>query len=161
MIIKGSCVVTLHYTLTGDDGQQIDASYESEPLIYLHDSNSLLPGLEQALEGRKAGDEFTVTVQPEKGYGLTDQTLIEKVPLEAFSDMPNLEVGMQFELESEEGHGEQFTVTAIEGDEVTVDANHSLAGKTLHFEVRINAIRAATNEEIEFGHVRPEAGWNF
>jgi len=161
MIIKGSCVVTLHYTLTDDDGQQIDASYESEPLIYLHDSSSLLPGLEQALEGRKAGDEFTVTVQPEDGYGVTDQSLIDKVPLEAFSDTPNLEVGMQFELESEEGHGERFTVTAIGGDEVTVDANHSLAGKTLHFEVRVEAIRSATNKEIEYSHVRPETGWDF
>jgi len=161
MIIKGSCVVTLHYTLTGDDGQQLDASYESEPLIYLHGSSSLLPGLEQALEGRKVNDKFTVTVQPEEGYGVTDPTLIEKVPLEAFSDTPNLQVGMQFALESEEGHGEQFTVTAIEGDQVTVDANHSLAGKTLHFDVRVEAIRAATNKEIEYSHVRPEAGWGF
>lgn len=152
MIINGSCVVTLHYTLTDDNEQEIDASLETEPLIYLHNTSSLLPGLEQALEGHQAGDKFTVTVQPEDGYGIADQTLVEKVPLEAFSDINHLEVGMQFELESEDGHGEQFAVTAIDGDVVTIDANHLLAGKVLHFDVHIEAIRAATAEEIEAGY---------
>jgi len=154
MIIKGNCVVTLHYSLTGDHGQQLDASHESEPLVYLHGTNSLLPGLEKDIEGRCAGDKFNVTVQPEEGYGLTDPQHIHKVPLEAFSETNNLEVGMQFELESEEGHGEQFTVIAIEEDEVTVDANHPLAGKVLHFKVSIETVRAATGEEIEAGYAQ-------
>jgi FKBP-type peptidyl-prolyl cis-trans isomerase SlyD len=154
MIIKDRCVVTLHYSLTSDDGQQLDASHESEPLVYLHGTKSLLPGLEKDIEGRRAGDEFNVTVQPEEGYGLTDPAQIHKVPMEAFSETNNLAVGMQFELESEEGHGEQFTVIAINGDEVTVDANHPLAGKVLHFKVSIETVRAATDEENEVGYAQ-------
>lgn len=153
MIIKGKVVVTLHYTVTDDNGQQVDASSEYEPLVYLHETHSLLPGLEQGLEGHKAGDSVQVTVQPEDGYGLHDPTLVHKVPLDAFSEFNNLSVGMQFELESEEGHGEQFTVTAIDGDEVTVDANHSLAGKVLHFDVRIESLREASSKELEIGNV--------
>jgi len=153
MIIKGKVVVTLHYTVTDDNGQQVDASPEWEPLVYLHETHGLLPGLEQGLEGHKAGDSFQVTVQPDDGYGLHDPTLVHKVPLDAFSEFNNLDVGMQFELESEEGHGEQFTVTAIDGDEVTVDANHSLAGKVLHFDVRIESLREATSKEIDIGNV--------
>jgi len=154
MIIKGSCVVTLHYSLTGDDGQQLDASHKNEPLIYLHGTNSLLPGLEKELEGRSAGDDFSVAVQPEEGYGVSDPEQIHKVPLEAFSEVNNLETGMQFELESEEGHGEQFTVIAIEEDEVTVDANHPLAGKVLNFKVQIETVRAATEAEIDVGYAQ-------
>jgi FKBP-type peptidyl-prolyl cis-trans isomerase SlyD len=153
MIIKGKVVVTLHYTVTDDNGQQVDASPEWEPLVYLHETHGLLPGLEQGLEGHKAGDSFQVTVQPDDGYGLHDPTLVHKVPLDAFSEFNNLDVGMQFELESEEGHGEQFTVTAVDGDEVTVDANHSLAGKVLHFDVRIESLREATSKEIDIGNV--------
>ena len=153
MIIKGKVVVTFHYTTTDDTGQQVDASRDWEPLVYLHETHSLLPGLEKALEGHKAGDTLKATVQPEDGYGKSDPALIHKVPLEAFSEVGPLEVGMQFELESEEGHGEQFTVTAIEGDEVTVDANHSLAGKVLHFDIRIEDVRKATKKEIDAGHV--------
>ena len=151
MIIKGNCVVTLHYKVSDDNGQQIDASHESEPLVYLHDTNSLVTGLEQAIEGHQAGDDFKVTVQPAAGYGESDPEQIHKVPLEAFSEINKLEEGMQFELQSEEGQGEQFTVTAIEGDEVTIDANHELAGKVLHFEVQIETVRAATAKEIEVG----------
>jgi FKBP-type peptidyl-prolyl cis-trans isomerase SlyD len=154
MIIKDSCVVSLHYSLTSDDGQQLDASHESEPLIYLHGTKSLLAGLEKGIEGRAAGDEFSVTVQPKEGYGLTDPEQIHKVPLEAFAETRNLAVGMQFELESEEGHGEQFAVVAIDDDEVTVDANHPLAGKVLHFKVSIETVRAATDEEINVGYAQ-------
>lgn len=154
MIIKDSCVVTLHYSLIGEDGQQLDASHESEPLVYLHGTSSLLLGLEKGIEGRHADDEFTVTVQPEEGYGISDPEQIHKVPLEAFSETNNLGVGMQFELESEDGHGERFTVIAIENDEVTVDANHPLAGKVLHFKVRIETVRAATTEEIDAGYAQ-------
>ncbi|EGG99874.1 FKBP-type peptidyl-prolyl cis-trans isomerase SlyD [gamma proteobacterium IMCC2047] len=152
MIITGKVVATLHYTATDDNGQQVDASPEWEPLTYMHNTHGLLPGLEKALEGHKAGDQLQVTVQPEDGYGQPDAELIHKVPLTAFADVGPLEVGMQFELESEEGHGEQFTVTAIDGDEVTIDANHSLAGKVLHFDVRIESLREATSLELEVGH---------
>jgi FKBP-type peptidyl-prolyl cis-trans isomerase SlyD len=153
MKIKGKVVVTLHYTVTDEQGQPVDASNDWEPLVYLHETHSLIPGLEEALEGHQAGDAFQVTVPPEKGYGPSDPALIHTVPLEAFSEVGPLEVGMQFELESEEGHGEQFAVTAIEGEDVTVDANHALAGKVLHFDVRIEKVRKATKKEIDMGHV--------
>lgn len=151
MIIKGKVVVTMHYTVTDDDGQQVDASRDWEPLVFLNETHGLIPGLEKALQGHKAGDNLQVTVQPEDGYGASDPTLIHKVPLEAFAEFGNLEVGMQFELESEEGHGEQFMVTAIEGDEVTIDANHTLADKVLHFDVRIEDVRKATKKEKDIG----------
>ena len=154
MIINDSCVVTLHYSLISDDGQQLDASHESEPLIYLHGTKSLLTGLEKGIEGHRTGDEFNVTVQPEEGYGLTDPAQIHKVPRDAFSETRNLAVGMQFELESEEGHGEQFTVIAINGEEITVDENHPLAGKVLHFKVSIEMVRAATEDEIDAGYAQ-------
>ncbi|MBT3710490.1 MAG: peptidylprolyl isomerase [Gammaproteobacteria bacterium] len=154
MIISSNCVVTLHYSLNDEQGKQVDASHASEPLVYLHGTSSLLPGLEEAIAGHRAGDDFKVTVQPEQGYGVSNPELIHHVPLEAFSEVNKLEVGMQFELESTEGHGEQFMVTAIEGDQVTVDANHSLAGKILHFEVRIETVRAATDKEIDAGYAQ-------
>lgn len=152
MIIKDKVVVTLHYTVTDDNGQQVDASPEWEPLTYMNDTHGLLPGLEKALQGHKAGDSLQITVPPEEGYGNSDPDLIHKVPLNAFADVGPIEVGMQFELESEEGHGEQFTVTSIDGEQVTVDANHSLAGKVLHFDVRIESLREATSLELEVGH---------
>lgn len=153
MIIKGKCVVSIHFKLTDDNGQLLEATPDWEPVVFLNDSFGLLPGLEKGLQGHKVGDALTITVQPEDGYGVSDPSLIHTVPLAAFSEVGPLEIGMQFELESEEGHGEQFTVTSIDGDDVTVDANHPLAGKVLHFDVQVDDIRKATSKEIEMGNV--------
>lgn len=151
MIVSKNKVVAIEYHLTGSDGEVIDSSRGEEPLLYLHGFGNIIPGLENALEGKQTGDRFSVTVAPEEGYGLRSDELIQSFHRDDFEDADEIEVGMQFELPEEEG-GQLFTIADINGDEVLIDANHPLAGQTLHFEIVVGEIRDATPEEIEHEH---------
>lgn len=156
MRIGKHTVVSIDYTLTGKDGTVLDSSKGQEPLAYLHGTGSIIPGLEDALEGKGKGDTLKVSVPPEKGYGLRDDKLLQQVPRRMF-DMQELEPGMRFHAESD--HGVRVvTITAVEGDTVTVDANHPLAGETLTFDVTVMEVRAATEEELAHGHVHGAHG---
>lgn len=153
MVIRDNCVVSIHYTLTDDEGDELDSSSGQDPLVYLHGSRNIIPGLERALAGRSAGDELEVTVQPEDGYGEVRDELIQSVPREAFAGFDDLRVGMQFQTDDSDGQpGLNITVREISDDQVVVDANHPLAGRVLHFDVRIEDVREATEEELEHGH---------
>lgn len=157
MNITQNAVVLIHYTLTNDAGETLDSSVGGEPLAYLHGNGNLIPGLEQALEGKQAGDKLSVKIAPADGYGEFDQSLVQRIPKRSFKGIPNLSVGMQLQAHSE--HGPRvITVTQIVGDMVTVDGNHPLAGQNLNFEVEVTEVRAATEEELEHGHVHGPGG---
>ncbi len=157
MQIAQDSVALIDYTLTNDEGDVIDSSAGGEPLAYLHGHQNIIPGLEKALVGKVVGDSLKVSIAPAEGYGELNPTLIEVVPKHLFSGVDQIEVGMQFHAQT--GQGMQvITVTAVEGDEVTVDGNHPLAGQTLHFDVTIKEVRAASAEELEHGHVHGVGG---
>jgi len=152
MKISKQKVVSFDYTLTDNAGVVIDSSDGHEPLVYIHGSGFLIPGLEVKMEGKKAGDAFQVTVQPADAYGVRDDSLVKEVERDMFGDVDKLEAGMQFEAETEDGI-EVVTVTAVGEDTVTVDGNHPLADVTLNFDIKVGDVRDATAEELEHGHV--------
>lgn len=155
MQIAQNSVVAFHYTLTNDAGEVLDSSEGREPLTYLHGSGNIIPGLEKELEGRQNGDKLQVAVSPEEGYGETQPALVQEVPRDAFQGVESIEPGMQFQAQTQ-GGPLMVTVTQIEGDTVTVDGNHPLAGQKLNFDVEIAEVREATAEEVEHGHVHGE-----
>ena len=157
MKISTGSVVLFDYTLTDDDKDIIDSSTGSEPLAYIHGEGQIVPGLEKAMEGKSAGDSFKVTVTPEEGYGQHDPENISVVPADQIEGGEELEEGMQLHTEGEFGE-ETVLISKIEGNNVTIDGNHPLAGLTLHFDVTIREVRAATEEELDHGHVHGPEG---
>jgi FKBP-type peptidyl-prolyl cis-trans isomerase SlyD len=145
-------VVLIDYTLTGEDGGVLDSSRGQEPLAYVHGVGSLVQGLEDALEGKAPSDHVAVTVAPDQAYGMRDDSIVFTVPRSQFREVDGVEVGMQFQIQSD-GEGHVVTVAALDEDEVTLDGNHPLAGLTLNFDVDIVDVREATPDEIEHGHV--------
>jgi len=146
-------VVTIAYKLTVD-GEQIDQG----ELSYIHGHQQIIPGLEKEIEGRAAGDKFTATIAPEEAYGEYNAEGVQVVPRSAFPDDAKVEPGEQFYAQDDQGNPLPLTVTKVEGDEVTVDFNHPLAGKTLNFEVEIKDVRDAEPEELAHGHVHGPGG---
>lgn len=153
MNIEGKCVVSIHYTLTNGAGEQMDSSSGGDPLKYLHGASNIVPGLEAALNGKAAGDNLKVVVKPEDAYGEVNPSLIQKVPRAAFEGVEDIRPGMQFQAQGPDGQVQLITVVEIEGEEVTVNGNHPLAGEELHFDVTVEDVRAATEEEVAHGHV--------
>ena len=158
MTIKENSAVSFHYTLTDDDGQTLDSSAGKDPLAYLHGAGNIIPGLEGALEGKAVGDAMVVAVTAAEGYGEVQQELIQEVPRDAFQGVDSIEVGMQFEAQTGQSGNIPVTVTAVTDEVVTVDGNHPLAGKNLNFDVSIEDVREATEEELEQGHVNGAGG---
>lgn len=147
MIIDINRIVSIRYTLTNGEGEQLDRSPDGEPLVYLHGAAGVLPALETALAGKSAGDSFDVTIAPAEGFGEHQPSMIQSVPRSALLIEQELEVGMQITAQTE--HGDRpVTITAMDDDSITIDANHPLAGMTLRFEGRVEDVRAATEEEI-------------
>ncbi len=153
LMIGEKSVVSMHYKLTDNDGNVIDSSEGMDPLTYLHGAGNIIPGLEQALVGKVEKDSLTVKVAPAEGYGEVIQELIETVPIAAFQGVDNVEAGMAFEAQNSSGQMQRIVVKNVEGDQVTIDGNHPLAGVELNFDVEIVSVREATEEEIEHGHV--------
>ena len=159
MQIADQKAVTIHYTLKDDEGTVLDSSKGREPLGYLHGVGNIVPGLEKALAGKAAGESVQVTLTPEEGYGARDDKNVRNVPLRKLSEGSEgkVTVGMQCQLRTRDGI-QMATVTAVRGDYATVDLNHPLAGKRLHFDVEVVAIRDATPEELTHGHIHEPGG---
>jgi FKBP-type peptidyl-prolyl cis-trans isomerase SlyD len=155
--IKQDSVVIFHYTLSDADGHVIDRSGSGEPLAYLHGHGNLVPGLERELEGHDAGEKLDVHVAAADGYGERDTRLVQKVPRRALKGIGRLEVGMRLSAQTPQGPRE-MTVTQLSGDMVTLDGNHPLAGRDLHFQIEIESVREATAEEMAHGHVHGPGG---
>jgi FKBP-type peptidyl-prolyl cis-trans isomerase SlyD len=158
MKIADGCVVAMDYTLKTEDGSLIDTSEGDEPMWYLHGSGQIVPGLESALTGRAAGDKLEAVVPPEEGYGPRHDDRVLTVPRSKLPDSPEPEVGMQLEAQGRRGEQVVLWVTDINGDEVTLDGNHPLAGQTLHFEIEVKEVRAATADEKQHGHAHGPDG---
>ena len=152
-------VVSIDYTLTNDAGDVIDSSKGRQPLTYLHGHGGLIPGMEKGLQGRSMGESFQLVLPPEQGYGAKDPNMVQPVPRSNFAGIPNIEKGMQFQARSPDGSGVRVvTVVDVSAESVTVDANHPLAGETLHFDVSIKDVRDASPEELQHGHAHGPGG---
>ena len=146
-------VASIHYTLTDNEGKILDSSSGREPLTYIQGIGNLIPGMEEGLEGKSKGEKLSLKISPEKGYGVKDEALTQRVPRTAFGGQ-EVKVGMQFQT----NQGGVVTVTHVGLSEITVDANHPLAGVELNFAVEIMDIRPATEDEIAHGHVHGPGG---
>ncbi|MDN5871134.1 MAG: peptidylprolyl isomerase [Nitrococcus sp.] len=155
-VAKGK-VVTIKYTLR-TNGVIRYMTPDDKPMEYLHGAGNIIPGLEKALEGKMSGDHFYVTVPAEEGYGKRDEALQQKVSAEIFKGAEQIEAGMQFQAQSEDKKRLE-TVTIVEVDEeeqtVTLDTNHPLAGQALEFDVTVNSVRDAAEDELKRGFVAP------
>jgi FKBP-type peptidyl-prolyl cis-trans isomerase SlyD len=157
MIIADNTVALLAYTLTNPDGEVLDKSTRDEPFAYLHGTGGIIPGLERKLEGKAPDDRFTITIEPVDAYGDRDESLVSTVGKDLFDDSVELEPGMTFIGESDQG-SHSVVVTEVVDDTVTIDANPPLAGVQLTFEVQVLEVREASPEEIEHGHVHGAGG---
>jgi FKBP-type peptidyl-prolyl cis-trans isomerase SlyD len=157
MNVGNGKVVLIHYTLRDEQGAVLGSSDGGDPIAYLHGNGGIVPGLEDALTGKVAGDRIDVVVAPGKGYGPRDERLVQVMPRDRFPGANGLAAGQQFHADGPQG-GRMLTVTSVEKDLVTVDANHPLAGKPLHFSVEVAEVRNATREELTHGHVHGPGG---
>ena len=152
MKIANDTVASLDYRLHLGDGKLVDESEPGDPLVYLHGHDEIVPGLERALEGKKAGDRLQVVVTPEDGYGEYDPESVEEVPR---TDLPpdlELVAGETITGTDPDGDEMDFLIKEVKKDTVVLDFNDPMAGKTLHFDVTVREVRAATAEELEHGH---------
>ncbi len=157
MKITKNAVVTMNYTLKDDKGTVIDSSSENGPLSFIQGIGNIIPGLETQMEGKQKGDKFNCTITPADGYGDTDPNLVQKVERSQFAESDNLEVGMMFEV----GNDDQSFIARVIGlddQNVTLDANHPMAGQTLNFDIEILNVRDADPNELAHGHVHGEGG---
>lgn len=157
MKITRDKVVAVHYTLRNDSGDTIDSSTGGEPLAYLHGTGSILPGLESALEGHEPGEKISVRLPAKEGYGERSDALVQVVPRKALATIGKIKVGTQFHAQVQ-GGTRVMTIVAIEREEITIDANHPLAGVDLNFEVEVVDVRDATADELAHGHVHGAGG---
>jgi len=153
MIVEKNRVVSIEYILTSSSGEVLDRSDDGKTLDYLHGGGNVIPGLEQELEGKKAGDSLSVSVKPELGYGLYDDGLVMNMSRDKFETEEELREGMEFAGQTEDGEYHIFRVVSVKGGKIKVDGNHPLAGQKLHFDVTIKDVREATDEELAHGHV--------
>ncbi len=153
MKIENDKVVSFHYTLTDDDNNVLDKSDSEEPLSYLHGAGNIIPGLEKALAGKEAGNKIKARIEPEDAYGIKQEGMVQVLPKEAFEGVEKIEPGLQFQAAGQNGEPVVVTVTKVEGDQITIDGNHPLAGVALTFDVEIADVRDATEDEIAHGHI--------
>ena len=145
-------VVSFHYTLTLDSGDVVDSSSGKAPLSFLVDSGQIIPGLEKEMLGLEVGDKKSVKVQPEEGYGLSEEQLIQTIERNQIPDSLELKVGEMLRGQSEDGQVVEGKVVFIDDQKVKIDFNHPLANQVLNFDVEIVDVRDATAEELSHGH---------
>jgi FKBP-type peptidyl-prolyl cis-trans isomerase SlyD len=148
--IRDGMVVSITYTLT-TDGQTIDTATAEEPLEYLHGAENIVPGLEAVLTGKRVGDKFNVTLQPEQAFGAYDEQDIEVVPHEDFGEVEGLEVGTPIMMIDEDGYEFEATVRDITDEGVVLDFNPALAGKIVTYVGEVVDIREAEEDELAAG----------
>jgi len=159
MLIADKKVASFHYTLSNEQGEQIESSRERQPMTYLHGARNIITGLEQALTGKAAGEQFQVTLAPAEAYGERRPDQVQRIPAKHFRDAKHLRAGQMVTIQTRRGPL-QATVLKVGRFNVDVDTNHPLAGQTLTFDVEVTAVRDATKEEISHGHVHGPGGVN-
>lgn len=146
MKIEKNKMVKIHYTLKDDNGELIDSSIGKEALEYLHGVGMLIPGMEMQLEGKEKGEKFSAVIEPKNAYGEYNPQYVVDVPRDRFDVESEIQVGQKFQAETPAGPM-LVTVTKVTPENITIDSNHELAGKTLHFDVEVVDVRDATEEE--------------
>jgi FKBP-type peptidyl-prolyl cis-trans isomerase SlyD len=141
-------VVSLDYTLRLGDGEIVDTSDGREPLEFLYGQGQIIPGLEKALNDMEVGDEKDVEVAPADGYGVRDPDAVQLVPRDSFPADMDLKQGMGFRMRDQLGRAVAAYVAEVRPDEVLLDLNHPLAGETLHFHIKVVALRQATAADL-------------
>ncbi len=157
MIIEKNKVVSFHYRMHEIGGEKLEDSHDGEPMVYLHGYNSLIPGLEQALEGKTAGTSFEVVLPPEKAYGVRHEIGLKRIPIKHLLTKGKLMPGMIVGINTVDGPSEAVVVKVGKYN-VDIDANHPLAGKTLAFDLEVTDVRDASAEEMSHGHVHGPGG---
>jgi len=157
-MIAENTVASIQYTLKNDAGEILDQSSENNPLQFIHGKKNIIPGLEKELEGKKIGEKFTVRILPENAYGVTVPEMIQSVPIDQFKNIPNLQVGMSFQVNTTNGGTVIVRAVEVTDAHVVLDGNHPLAGVPLNFEVEVVGVRPATEEELMHGHLHMGAG---
>ena len=157
MTIQDKKVVSFHYTLTNPEGEQVESSRDTQPMSYLHGAGNIIPGLENAMTGKTAGDEFQVTVEAAEAYGERNEAKVQRIPAKHFKNPNKLLPGQIVGLQTQQGPM-QVTVVKVGRFNIDVDANHPLAGQALTFDVEVTEVRDASAEEVAHGHVHGAGG---
>lgn len=157
MLIEQNKVVSFHYRLTDDEGNEIENSYDGDPVAYLHGHRNIIKGLEEAMAGKQAGESFSTSVAPEQGYGLRKENNEQRIPIKHLLTKGRLKPGMIVAVQTEQG-ARQVTLVKVGKFNVDVDTNHPFAGKVLNFAVEILDVRDATEEEITHRHAHGVGG---
>lgn len=157
MPIEKNQVVLFHYSVSDEQGNVVENSRGGEPNVYLHGHGGIIRGLEEALEGRDAGESFSATVTPEKAYGPRKVDAMQRVPIKHLIGAKRWKPGMIAQVKTEQGP--RHVIVAKVGHKFAdVDTNHPMAGKTLTFAIEIIEVRAADPEEIAHGHAHGPGG---
>ena len=157
MQITLNSVAQFHYVLKDADGSVLESSEGGEPMTYLHGQGGLLPGLETALDGKSAGDNFSVTLSPDDAFGERQEDSELRVPLSQLQGAKKWAPGMQAVIQTPQGH-QQVTVLKVGHTMATVDTNHPMAGKSLQFDIQVVDVREASVEELSHGHAHGPGG---
>ncbi len=160
MKITKDTVVTFHYRLSKGE-QELENSHDGDPMAYLHGHKNIIAGLEEEMLGHESGDAFSVTIPPEKAYGLRKENTLQRVPIKHLHNgqklKNKLKPGMVVHINTDQGT-RQATVVKSGRSVVDVDTNHPLAGASLTFDINIESVREATPEEIAHGHAHGVGG---
>ncbi len=157
MKVAQNKVVTLEYQIRNAQGEVVEDT-SGNPLQYIQGIGQLLPALEQALEGKEAGEEVEITLTPDQAFGEYDEGQIQAIPKSAFGEGMELQPGMVMYARTQDGHQVPFLIREVREDVVIADFNHPLAGETLTFHLKVMDVRDATPEELAHGHVHgPDA----
>ena len=157
MNIEDKKVVSFHYTLRDEHGEQLESSREGDPMTYLHGAGNIIPGLEKAMVGKVAGDQFEASVEPAEAYGERDENGVQRISAKHFKQAGRLEPGRMVVLQTRQGP-RQVRVVKVGRFNVDIDTNHPMAGLSLTFDVEVTDVRDATAEEVTHGHVHGPGG---
>lgn len=152
VLIGKNSVVSVNYKLTDDAGKVLDSSDGSKPMVYLHGAGNIIPGLEKALAGKGEGDTLKVRIEAAEAYGEVIPDGIKTIEKAAFEGVETVEAGMVFEAKAPDGAMQEIVVVKVDGDAVTIDTNHPLAGVALNFDIKVVSVREATKQELDHGH---------
>ena len=152
--IENNKLVAFHFTLSDEQGNQLDTTHGMLPMLYIHGQNQIPPRIESALAGHTIGDTVNAVIEAEQGFGLRDESLLQTVPKSLFDGQPELTIGQEITAETDEG-SVPVRIVEITDHSVTVDGNHAFAGLRLHLDAQIRNVRDATDSELnsEPGHL--------
>ena len=158
MPLEPNSVVTFNYSLKDSEGTLIETTENKDPLSFISGLNQILPKLEEAISGMIIGSKKDVKLSAADAYGEFDEKAVQQVNRSQFPEELNIEIGMSYIANSQDGEQTHFVITDVKDDDVTIDFNHQLAGKDLEFNVELLDVRNATEEELNHGHVHGPGG---